>query len=246
MPDLARAYADTRRSMIEIARGLTEAECAAVAPACPGWTAKDLIAHVTSLASTLAGGFFPAGLDPVASLVDAEQARQRERFVDEALEARRDSPLVEILEEWEKASPPVEVMIRGEEPWPAGAPPLVEWVVTTDVAVHHHDLRGAVNRPGDRDSLATGLSLRSYVEGMRFRSASLGLPAFRMRAGTREWLIGNGEPVATVTADPFELARAASGRRSPEQIRAFAWDGDPDPFLGLFYPYGMRADPLVE
>lgn len=246
MVDLASAYADTRRSMIEIARGLTEEECATTVPACPDWTVKDLIAHVTSIASTIASGQFPAGLDPVASLMDAEQAEQRERFVDEALDVRKDSPLDEILKEWEEASPSVEAMIRGETPWPAGSPPLVEWVVTTDVAVHHHDLRGAVKRSGDRDSLATGLSLRSYVEGMRFRSAALGLPAFQIQAGAREWLIGNGEPVATVRADPFELARAASGRRSPEQIRAFGWDGDPEPFLRLFYPYGMRSDALVE
>lgn len=246
MPDLASAYADTRRSMIEVARGLTEEERSRRVPACPAWTVKGLIAHVTSIASTIATGSFPAGLDPVASLMDAKQAEQRERFVDEALESRKDSPLDEILEEWEEASSSVEAMIRGERPWPAGSPPLVEWVVTTDVAVHHHDLRGALNRPGDRNSLATGLSLRSYVEGMRYRSAALGLPTFRMRAGTREWLIGSGEPVATVTADPFELARAASGRRSPEQIRAFDWDGDPDPFVTLFYPYGMRADALVE
>ena len=246
MPDLAGAYADTRRSMIEIARGLTEEECAATVPACPAWTVKDLIAHVTSIASTLATGRFPAGLDPVASLTDVEQAEQRERFVEDALAARKDTPLDEILKEWEEASPSVEAMIRGELPWPAASPPLVEWVVTTDLGVHHHDLRGAVNQPGDRDSLATGLSLRSYAEGMRFRSAALGLPAFRIRAGTREWLIGHGDPVATVTADPFELARAASGRRAPEQIRAFDWDGDPDPFVPLFYPYGARAEGLVE
>ncbi|MFN2613353.1 MAG: hypothetical protein ABR552_00865, partial [Actinomycetota bacterium] len=88
--------------------------------------------------------------------------------------------------------------------------------------------------------------LRSFVETMRFRSAAEKLPAFKIVAGTREWTIGDGEPVATVSADPFELARAVSGRRSPDQIRAFEWQGDPEPFLSLFYPYGLRTDALVE
>ena len=81
---------------------------------------------------------------------------------------------------------------------------------------------------------------------MRFRSSTLGLPAFTIRAGEREWVVGQGDPIATVVADPFELARAASGRRSPEQVRSYDWTGDPDPFIELFYPYGMRTAPLVE
>ena len=44
----------------------------------------------------------------------------------------------------------------------------------------------------------------------------------------------------------FELFRALSGRRTIEQVRALAWDGDPEPHLGLFAPYPMPASPLAE
>jgi uncharacterized protein (TIGR03083 family) len=232
--------------MIDIARELSDDDANGPVPACPGWTVKDLIAHVTSIAASIAEGTFPAGLSPLASLSDEGQASMRDRFVDEALELRRARPLDEILKEWDEVAPALESMLRGERALPADSPPLIEWIVMTDLAVHHHDLRGAVGRPGERDSLPTGLSLRSYVEAMRFRSAAMNLPAFRIRAGSREWVIGTGDPIATVTADPFELARAASGRRNPDQLRAFDWDGDPEPFLPLFYPYGERADALVE
>lgn len=205
-----------------------------------------MIAHVTSIASALANGEFPATLNPVASLSDPEHAKERDRFVDDALDKRKDRSLDQILAEWEEAAPALEAMLRGERAWPFGTPPLAEWVVTTDLAVHHHDLRGAIGQPGERESPATGLSLRSYLEGMRFRSAAMGLPAFRIRAGARAWVVGEGEATATVTGDPFELARAASGRRSPDQIRAYDWDGDPEPFIELFYPYGTRTDALVE
>jgi hypothetical protein len=52
--------------------------------------------------------------------------------------------------------------------------------------------------------------------------------------------------VATLSGEPWELARAVSGRRSPDQIRAYEWEGDPEPFIKLFYPYGLRTDSLVE
>jgi hypothetical protein len=49
-----------------------------------------------------------------------------------------------------------------------------------------------------------------------------------------------------VAADPFELFRALSGRRSLDQVRALAWVGDPEPYLELFAPYPMPASPLIE
>jgi hypothetical protein len=177
---------------------------------------------------------------------DDDIARRREEFIAEALSSRRDLPIENVLSEWDAAGTQLEAMLRGEAPLPEGAPPLIDWILVTDIGVHLQDLTGALNVTSERDALATGLSLRSYVEAMRVRSAHEHLPPFRMRAGTREWVIGEGEPVATVTADPFELARAASGRRSPDQIRAYDWDGDPEPFIRLFYPYGLRVDALVE
>ncbi|MCA1830380.1 MAG: maleylpyruvate isomerase family mycothiol-dependent enzyme [Actinobacteria bacterium] len=192
MPDLAAAYADTRETMMKIVRDLPPEKLGARVPACPAWNVQDLIAHVTSLASSLASGEFPPDLNPLASLFNSELGEKRDTFVDAALEARRGLTIEQILSEWERSAPRVEAMIRGAEPWPPSAPPLVEWVVTTDLAAHDHDLRGALDLPGERDSIATGLS------------------------------------------------------RSPDQIRAFEWQGDPEPFLSLFYPYGLRTDALVE
>ena len=248
MPDLAAAYADTRASMVALTADLDEGTLAERVPACPDWSIKELLAHVTSISASLASGEFPADLNP-SLFWDPDTAVRREAFVDQGLETRRQQPIDAILCEWLETAQPLEAMMRGHEPWPSwpdGAPPLPEWILVTDLAVHHHDLRGALDAPGERDSLATGLSLRSYVEGMRFRSAVEQLPTFTIIAGSREWTIGSADPVATVSADAFELARAASGRRSPDQVRAFDWTGDPEPVLHCFFPYGLRADALVE
>jgi hypothetical protein len=58
--------------------------------------------------------------------------------------------------------------------------------------------------------------------------------------------VGDGEPVATVRASRFELARSMTGRRSLDQMRAYGWDSEPRPerlVLGIFTP---RPTPLVE
>lgn len=233
--------------MIELARSVGDPGAARAVPACPGWTVRDLLAHVTSIASSLASGAFPADLNPSA-FWDAQMATRRETFIEDALAERAASGLPDLLEEWQRSAGVLEAMMRGLQPWPSwgGASELPAWILVTDLAVHHHDLRGAIEQPGDRDSLATGLSLRSYVEGMRMRARIEQLPPFRIVAGARSWTIGEGDPVATVSADPFELARAASGRRSREQVRACDWDGDPEPVLICFFPYGYREAALVE
>jgi uncharacterized protein (TIGR03083 family) len=245
MPDLAAAYHDARIAMTTLAREAADKTRDTRVPACPDWTIHDLVAHVTSIASSLSSGAFPPDLNPI-QFWDDEMAVRREEFVDQALSTRRDLPLEQLLAEWDASGTQVEGMIRGEEPFPKASPPLAEWIVVTDVGVHLQDLEGALGTTTYRDALASGLSLRSYVEAMRFRSAQENLPPFRIRAGSREWVVGEGEPIATLTGDPFELGRAASGRRSPDQIRAYDWEGDPEPFIALFYPYGPRTDALVE
>jgi uncharacterized protein (TIGR03083 family) len=245
MPDLAAAYDDARTSMVELARSAGDAARATRVPACPDWTIHDLVAHVTSIATKLSSGGIPADLNLVLFWDDA-MSRRRDDFVDEALEERRSRSMDQLIDEWNDSAEVLRSMFRGEAPFPEDSPPLMEWVVVTDIGQHLQDLAGALGTTTTRDALATGLSLRSYVEAMRLRSAHEKLPAFRIRAGSREWVIGEGEPVATVTAESFELARAAAGRRNPDQIRAYDWEGDPEPFLPLFYPYGLRTDALVE
>ena len=59
------------------------------------------------------------------------------------------------------------------------------------------------------------------------------MPALRLRADGREWVVGHGAPATTVTADRYELFRAISGRREVESIRDY---GVPDPYLPIFSP----------
>jgi hypothetical protein len=64
--------------------------------------------------------------------------------------------------------------------------------------------------------------------------------------GDREWVEGYGPPAAALAADPFELFRALSGRRSLDQVRTLARDGDPKPYLDVLSPYQMPPSPQLE
>ncbi len=71
-----------------------------------------------------------------------------------------------------------------------------------------------------------------------------GVAPLRFRAGVDEWRFGEGEPGATVIAEPYELARLICGRRTAEQIRGYLWDGDPEPYVSLLAAPNL-AEPLA-
>lgn len=151
-----------------------------------------------------------------------------------------------LVAEWAARAAALEPMLAGTVAPPPGSPAWLRSAPVADLAVHLHDVRGALRRPGDRDAPATSLGLWIYARWLGRRLDQEGRPALRLRAGDQEWVEGSGSPAATLAADPFELFCALSGRRSLDQVRALAWDGDAEPYLELLAPYPMPASPLVE
>ncbi|HZD02658.1 MAG TPA: maleylpyruvate isomerase family mycothiol-dependent enzyme [Actinomycetes bacterium] len=244
MADLVGAYADARRRLGELLAGLDEAALAAPVPACPAWTVRDILAHVTGVAADAAGGTYFSGAADAWS--DTGLAAARDEWTAGQVRSRRDRPVQALVAEWAGWAAVLEPMLAGTVPAPPGSPAWLLSAPVADLAVHLHDVRGALRRPGDRDAPATGLGLRIYARWLGERLDQAGRPALRLRVGDREWVEGSGPPAAALTADPFELFRALSGRRSLDQVRALAWDGGPEPYLDLFAPYPMPASPLVE
>jgi hypothetical protein len=147
--------------------------------------------------------------------------------------------------------------------------------VAADITVHEHDIRGALARPGARDSAAVSHSIDLLMTVVVDPSArALGLGPLQITAVRRSWCVGapaptggtaedasaaalasteplppiDLDPVGTLSADGFELFRALSGRRSPQQVRGFNWSTDPAPYLTLFGqpPFTQRATDLDE
>jgi hypothetical protein len=92
-------------------------------------------------------------------------------------------------------------------------------------------------------------AVQSLIGGLRLHLASTDLPPLRVEAtGLRDWMVGRGEPAATLRAGPFTLLRALSGRRTMDEVRALDWEGDPEPFLPhlMQEPFSWRETPLDE
>jgi hypothetical protein len=186
-------------------------------PTCPRWSARDVVAHMTAVAEDWSDGTL------TGPPTDDQTAAQVARFDgwDQA----------EIIAAWTTAA---ERLDRHAET--AGvAPPL------GDIACHEHDLRGAVDRSGARDSdavwhasdqlltiLQTPVPLRIFVEDADYRTGPDGGDEIRLRS-TR-----------------FETLRWRTGRRSRAQLAAMDWSDDPAPILDHLYLFGPSEVDIIE
>ncbi|MDQ1373773.1 MAG: hypothetical protein QOJ09_1111, partial [Actinomycetota bacterium] len=154
------------------------------------------------------------------------------------VEARRGRSLDEVLAEWDERAPAIEALLAG-----AG---IAVNALVADVVTHEQDIRNAVGRPGARDSDGMDAALQIFTGALDARLRELGRPAVRIEAGNQEWMLGDGDPAASLTTDAYDLTRALIGRRSRAQIAAMAWDGDPEPYIDILTVFPMAETDLAE
>ena len=244
MADLAGAYRDARASLEGLLLSKADDALDAKVPACPEWSIKDTVAHVTGVAEGIVSGAFPEGAEDAWR--DDERAARRDAWTARQVESRRGRSIRELFDEWNKHSEQLEPVLAGTAPLPPGTNPLATPSAVMDLAVHAQDIRGALGEPGDRDSGATKIGFRAYLIWLGTRLAASNLPPLRVRAGEREFTTGEGEPGGTLAGDFFELFRLLSGRRTREQARALLVEGDAAAYLPLLTPYSWPAQPLEE
>ncbi len=211
---LAEEYRAARERMCAIAAPLDAGGASTTVPACPDWSVADLLAHVTGLAADLGAGRRPEG--------------DVQAWVDGQIADRRGCSAAAIAAEWSASAPAFEAMIA-EKPhrW---------WGLVYDVLVHEHDLRGAVDQPGERDGASMEVALALGLRLVQGDLAKHGLPAFRLVVDGEELVAGEGVAELTLEATPFEALRLLGSRRTIEQMRAAGFDGDLDRYLpGLLH-----------
>jgi uncharacterized protein (TIGR03083 family) len=221
--EVADAYAGCRERITELTAGLDPQRAAVTVPTCPNWSVHDVVAHVAGVVDDVLAG----RLDGVAT--DPWTAAQ--------VEARRSQPIADLLAEWDAQAPAFQGLLDE-----IGAPGRQ---AVADVVTHEHDVRGALDAPGARDSDAVHIAVGFLAPGFLASAATNGM-AVRVR--TTEG-ISFGDPGAAVvlTGNPFDLLRAMTGRRSVEQLRSMDWQGDGEAVLpaftfGPFCPAQDRID----
>jgi uncharacterized protein (TIGR03083 family) len=222
--DHAALYRGVRLRLSELAAELNAPTLDQTTPATPAWRVRDVYAHLGGATADIVAG----NLEGVAS----------DEWTQAQVDARRDWPITDVIDEWTRCAEVVEPLI-------ADIPGLMRSMLLIDAITHEQDIRGAVGRPGARDSDAIAFAATGVVRGLA--SARGNAPALRLLVDGGEHVLGTGAPVATVSTSAFELARAGVGRRSLAQIAAWAWEGTPEPealVLARFSP--PRDEPLEE
>lgn len=230
MSEYVDALQVTRDRIYTLAGSLSEDQVAVAVPACPHWSIHDLIAHLAGLAVDFCGDLSTV-MGP--GFWDHAEVDRREII------PRRRASTSEVLDEWMAVSAQFEGVVASVEVPLAGG-------IVGDFICHEHDLRAAVGRPGERSSAEAQLGLDIYARSMARHVTAAKLPALVIRAGDREWIVGDGDPGATVSAEPFEMFRALTGRRTKEQVGAFEWTGNPNPYLGEFSMFEWPDHTLEE
>lgn len=216
--DLDRLYRDTHLRLVELLGELSAEELDAPVPACPGWSVAEVAYHLVAVAEDALAGRLTA---PPSDQQTAEQvARFRGRDLDE------------VVGTWAELAPRFEETIQAFEVWPA----------VLDVLAHEQDIRGALDRPGARDT-----------EGIRVGSERL-LTWLRppvpmvVRVEDGEYRVGpaEGEPVVRLDTTRFEAFRFRLGRRSRRQLAALDWTEDPGPVLDHLAVFGPSPEDILE
>ena len=221
MSEHGDAYRGARARLTALANDLDEAALEKTVPTCPDWRVKDVYGHLIGLVADVAArNTANAGTDEwTAAQVDARRDRTRDQ----------------LIAEWDETGPGLEELLDK-------IPPQSAEGIVGDIATHEADINGAIGRIDARGSDAVALGFARYVGSLGGRITEAGLPALRMN----DLVAGDGDPAATVRASQFDLFRALTGRRTPEQVRAFDWEGDPAPYVAIFSAYGVPEAPVLE
>lgn len=193
--------------MTVLAESLSPSDLRRTVPACPLWTVLELIAHVVSMPAAIANGESPPG-----SIGE---------WLQSLVEARRSQNVGELTAEWQSLDDAISAILSGP-----GA------VLFGDLAVHEHDLRGALGAP-DHRALEVVVMLPRTLAGFAAPLRNAGLGAIEVRHDNRIWRSHDSEPGWTLDVNPWEAARAINSRRTADELRELPHGGDVEPYLAV-------------
>lgn len=213
-----RYYRESHQAICDL---ITEENEDLPVPACPGWTLRDLLAHVTGVMQDVVSGNTAGAPGPewTAAHVD--------RF--------RDAQIESIKSAWRAALDQSGSLFRrmGDQLLP-------------DIVTHEFDVRGALGNTDAREEARLVASVEVMASWGDAHYKSEDIRALELRTNRKTYALGFGAAKASVEAELFEASRVITGRRSPEQIRSLHWSTDPTPWIDHLSMLGSRDTALVE
>jgi uncharacterized protein (TIGR03083 family) len=187
-------------------------------PACPGWTVRDLVGHLVGICS-FAVGRLPAWAEAERSSADMDVRG--------------------LLDAWARMGEQAESLLAAQSGRRGN-------IMVMDAFTHELDLRYALGIAPPDDHPAFALAFEILLSGFSSEVAAHNLPAVLVSVGGREWQAGIGEPVATLSGQPYDIYRSLAGRRTPEQIARLGWSRDSHRWLPAFTwgPFTPPAEPV--
>jgi uncharacterized protein (TIGR03083 family) len=217
--DPSDLYRSSHGRVSERVARLAPAQLAATVPGTPLWSVAELVAHVTGVASD---AFHRRLVGAGAPEWTAAQVDQR---------AGR--PIAEVLDEWRECA--------------AKLDPVSEPGVVRDLLIHEADLSGALGVDDAPPAEAVAWVLDFALGDLGRRIDEAGLAGLRITVDGEERIVGQTAPGRTLVAPAWELFRSLAGRRSLAQVRRYAWQGDPGPYLAVWNRFGqLPADNIIE
>ena len=221
-------YRRAKRRMVNVVRSISDDELAAVCPACPAWSIRDLVAHHVHVVGAYTDETAPpearGGFLEIDDATREAAGVVRDEWTEAGVIGRRGLPLERILDEWAG-------VVRRMKPDDEAS--------LFDLIVHLGDVVEAL---GDRRGVDTELAERAiytcYEFALTRRLARLGdtVTLQCCDTGTR---IGTFPRAAEVRGTANELLRTLAGRRTrAEADEALDWGDASLDARHLFPVYG--------
>ena len=141
LDDLGTIYRDARLDLVSFLATCEPDDFAVAVPATPGWTVKDVVAHMVGIVDDAMNGRLTG---PPS---DEQTAGQVAVFAD--------ASFVDVLAAWDATAPAFQEALT--------ALGLSFSAAAMDVVSHHHDIRGALGRPGARDTETAAWAMQQTV-----------------------------------------------------------------------------------
>lgn len=218
MPDFWTNYRETQGRILSL---VNNQNADLPVPATPGWTVKDVIAHLAGVLDDQRKGNMEGAPGPEWT------ARQ--------VEARRSRSLGDIGAEWH--------LVANTSPYPFQQH---GGILVADIVSHEFDIKGALGNREGRDLPVVRSATLFFLNGVDWLLRENNVPALRILVEDKALDVGEGEPQGSVEMGWWEAMRIVSGRRSRDQIRALTWTGDPELWLDHISVFEPRDTDLVE